>query len=376
MSTSRAVLVVGGGTAGNTLAVLLRRAGAAVDLVESKQDWDATAGSGITLQGNALRVLREVGIWDELRAQGYPFDSLGIRAPDGSLLHVGDDLRTGGPDLPATLGTDRAQLQRLLIDRVRGAGAEVRLATTVTSLRQQSDQVEVAFSDGTGGHYDLVVGADGLHSRIRSLIGIPDQPVATGMEIWRAAVPRPPEVTRTEIVYGGRCCIAGYCPTGDRTMYAYLVERSRGRASPPRSSHAAQMRSLAADYGGPWRRIRAALTDSAAVNHTRFDHMLIAGPWHRGRVVLVGDAAHCCPPTLAQGAAMSLEDASVLAELLATRKAWDERLFAEYQRRRMPRVRPVVEASVRITRELLAGADGAAIPEIMEPATSGLQEAP
>ena len=376
MSTSRAVLVVGGGTTGNALAMLLRRVGVAVDLVESKQDWDATAGSGITLQGNALRVLREVGVWGDLRAQGYSFDSLGIRAPDGSLLHVGDDLRTGGPELPATLGTDRAQLQRLLIDRVRGAGVEVRLATTITSLQQHPDQVEAAFSDGTGGHYDLVVGADGLHSRTRELIGIPDRPAPTGMDIWRAAVPRPPEVTRTEIIYGGRCCIAGYCPTGQRSMYAYLVERTRDGKNLPRSSYAAEMRSLAEGYGGPWRGVRAALADSAQVNRTRFDHMLIAGPWHRGRVVLAGDAAHCCPPTLAQGAAMSLEDASVLAELLTTRNAWDEPLLAEYQQRRSRRVRPVVEASVQITKKLLAGADGAAIPEIMEPAMSGLQEAP
>src|ERR1051325_4335127 len=96
MAPSRNVLVIGGGAAGNALTILLRRAGAAVDLVEAKQDWNATAGSGITLQGNALRVLRDLGVWEQVEASGYGFGSVGITAPHGTALHVQDDLRTGG----------------------------------------------------------------------------------------------------------------------------------------------------------------------------------------------------------------------------------------------------------------------------------------
>ncbi|WP_031034902.1 FAD-dependent monooxygenase, partial [Streptomyces sp. NRRL WC-3725] len=73
MSTPRKVLVVGGGAAGNTVTILLRRAGVEVDLVEAKDDWNATAGSGITLQGNALRVLRELGVWEDVKASGFAF---------------------------------------------------------------------------------------------------------------------------------------------------------------------------------------------------------------------------------------------------------------------------------------------------------------
>jgi 2-polyprenyl-6-methoxyphenol hydroxylase-like FAD-dependent oxidoreductase len=102
----RSVLVIGGGAAGTTAAILLADAGVGVDLVEAKPDPTAV-GSGITLQGNALRVLRQAGVWERVAAAGYPFDSLGIRAPDpaGTLVAEFPDVRTGGPDLPATVAT-------------------------------------------------------------------------------------------------------------------------------------------------------------------------------------------------------------------------------------------------------------------------------
>ena len=114
-SAPRSVLVIGGGAAGNAATILLRRAGLAVDLIEAKDDWNATAGSGITLQGNALRVLRELGVWEQVKASGFGFGSVGITAPDGTVLHVARDIRTGGDDLPATVGMQRPRLQRVLI---------------------------------------------------------------------------------------------------------------------------------------------------------------------------------------------------------------------------------------------------------------------
>ncbi|KUL43827.1 2-polyprenyl-6-methoxyphenol hydroxylase [Streptomyces sp. NRRL F-4489] len=374
--TPRSVLVVGGGTAGNGLTVLLRRAGIAVDLVEAEADWNATAGSGITLQGNALRVLREIGVWEQVRDLGFPSHELAILAVDGTVRHVRKDIRTGGDGLPATVGMRRPQLQRLLIDAVRASGARVRLGTTVTGLRQDAGGVDVRFSDGGEGRYDLVVAADGLNSATRALIGIEDRPAPTGMAIWRAPAPRPRHVRRTEIVYGGPCFIAGYCPTSEHTVYAYLAERNRDRATLPPSAYAEEMRALAAGYGGAWEEIRASITDSAQVNYTWFDRLLVEGPWHRGRVVLAGDAAHCCPPTLAQGAAMSLEDIAVLAELLTTRADWDDRLFADYRDRRLPRVRTVVDASVRLGQWLLDGVRDADVPGLIGRTMAVLEEQP
>src|SRR3954464_12116304 len=119
------VLIVGGGTAGWALAVLLARGGVAVEIAEIKPDAGAL-GSGITLQGNALRILRDLGVWERLSASGYAFDVLGLRAPDGTLIAEIPDARTGGPDLPATLGMNRPELAAVLAEAVRDAGATVR----------------------------------------------------------------------------------------------------------------------------------------------------------------------------------------------------------------------------------------------------------
>ncbi|MDN3245139.1 FAD-dependent oxidoreductase [Streptomyces mutabilis] len=376
MTQPRTVLVVGGGAAGNAVTILLRRAGIAVDLIEAKDDWNATAGSGITLQGNALRVLRELGVWEQVEASGFGFGSVGITAPDGTVLHAQDDLRTGGEDLPATVGMQRPRLQRILIEAVRASGATVRLGTTAEILDQDADGVSVRLSDGTEARYDLIVAADGLGSTTRAAIGITDKPEPTGMAIWRIAAPRPAGVVRTDLAYGGPAYIAGYCPTSETTLYAYVVEANRDRASIPPESYAEEMRRLSSAYGGHWPEITEHITDPAKVNYTWFDRMLVEGSWHRGRVVLIGDAAHCCPPTLAQGAALSLEDAWVLAQMLTGTDEWDDALFQAYYERRIARVRPVVEASVQIGQWQLDGVRDADVPGLMARTMTMLRELP
>lgn len=348
MTAVRSVLVVGGGVAGCATGALLARAGVAVDLVETKADV-TTSGSGITLQGNALRVLRDLDVYDAVAARGYPFDVLGLRAPDGTVLAEFPDARTGGDDLPATLGMPRPDLARVLVDRAAADGVKVRYSTTVTTVSTDGD---VTFSDGSQGRYDLVVAADGVRSKVRELAGIEVAVDPVGMGIWRVFTTRPPEVTRTDLTYGGAAYIAGYCPTGEDSLYAYLVEDAQDRWDLGPEESLTVVRELAGRYGGPWAAIRDRMTDPARVNYTQFESHVVDAPWHRGRVVLAGDAAHSCPPTLAQGAAQALEDAAVLAEELLAGEDTDAALTA-YGDRRLPRARTVVDASVQLARWLL-----------------------
>jgi 2-polyprenyl-6-methoxyphenol hydroxylase-like FAD-dependent oxidoreductase len=343
------VLVVGAGLAGTATAIGLAAGGVAVDLIDVKPEINAV-GSGITLQGNGLRELRRLAVLDEVLAAGYAFDTLGIRAPDpaGTLLAEILDVGSGGPDLPATVGLPRPVLARILADRAATAGAKLRLGTTVRSLAQDRSGVDVVFSDGSAGRYDLVVAADGIRSATRRMIGISDEPRPTGMGIFRAFGPRPDSVTRTDLYYGGRCYIAGYCPTGEATLYAYLVEDAQDRSAMAPAERLAAMRELAEAYHGPWDDIRVSLTDPHAVNYTWFEALVVPAPWNRGRVVLVGDAAHACPPTLAQGGAQALEDAAVLTELLLSRTVVDGELWSAFTGRRFDRAKAVVEASCQL----------------------------
>ena len=185
-------LVVGGGAAGAATAILLAEAGVAVDLVEAQPEVSAL-GSGITLQGNALRVLRRLGVLEQCAALGYECSGLLVRAadPDATVLAQLPDLRFGGPDLPGTMGMYRPDLARVLMARADEVGVTARFATTVEALDQDPDGVDVRFADGTQRRYDLVVGADGVRSATRHLLGIPLDTRALGMGAWRMVAPRP-----------------------------------------------------------------------------------------------------------------------------------------------------------------------------------------
>jgi 2-polyprenyl-6-methoxyphenol hydroxylase-like FAD-dependent oxidoreductase len=128
MAAVQNVGIVGAGAAGLAAAILLADAGIQVEILE-KADAPQTLGSGITLQGNALRVLRQLGVWDQVEAKGYGFSTLGLRAPDpaGTVITVLEDIRTGGDDLPATMGMYRPDLTAILRERAEKAGARHQL---------------------------------------------------------------------------------------------------------------------------------------------------------------------------------------------------------------------------------------------------------
>jgi 2-polyprenyl-6-methoxyphenol hydroxylase-like FAD-dependent oxidoreductase len=359
------VLVVGSGLAGAATAIHLAQAGVAVDLIEIKPDV-AAIGSGITLQGNALRELRALGVWDQVLAAGYVFDTTGIRAPDpdGTVVAEIADAKTGGPDLPAAMGMPRPELAHILADRATEVGVKVRFGTTFTELTQDETGVDVTFSDTSTGRYDVVVGADGVRSWTRRALGINLETKSVGMGIWRAFGPRPASVTRTDLYYGGPSYIAGYCPTGEDSLYAYIVEDAQDRSALSPDEQLATMKQLSQAYHGPWDEIRETLTDPSRVNYTWFETHVLDVPWNRGRVVLIGDAAHTCPPTIAQGGAMALEDAVVLAELLTERATLDQGLWDAFTARRYERAKTVVDASNQLAQWQLEHVQGD-IPSLM-----------
>jgi 2-polyprenyl-6-methoxyphenol hydroxylase-like FAD-dependent oxidoreductase len=357
MSAVNKVAIAGAGAVGLAAAIQLAKAGVEVDVFEAKPELTAL-GSGISLQGNALRVFDALGAWDDIRAAGFAFEGLNLRAPGPGAPIVAElpDVKTGGPDYPAAMGMPRPALAEILLDHAQRAGANVRFGAKVTGFAETADAaVEVSVNDEPAGVYDLLIGADGLNSTVRDALGVDTKPEPNGMGIWRAFVSRPAEVQRTELYYGGPVYIAGYTPTGEGTMYAFLVEKAQDRFGVSDEEATRIMLEESRAYDGPWNAIRADLEKGAHANYTWFTKHIVEAPWNRGRVVIIGDAAHSCPPTIAQGAAQGLEDALVLTELLTTRDAVDQELWDAFHARRLPRAKAVVEASVQLAQWQIDG---------------------
>ncbi|OIJ62663.1 FAD-dependent monooxygenase [Streptomyces mangrovisoli] len=368
------VLVVGGGITGSVLCLALAQRGAEVELVEISPQWFGV-GHGITLQGNALKALRSVGVLDRVLKRAVPFDLMRLRRADGGLITELPTPHTGGPDLPSTAGALRSDLQDALCEAVRAHGVTVRLGLSVGRLDQAPGHVDVTFTDGSTGRYDLVVGADGVNSATRALIGLPQRPRPVGMSIFRVVAARPPEMDCAEVYYGGPRFKAGYSPISPDQCYAYLLDENLDASLVGPRAPLAVLRERGAGYGGTWGRVLDALAPDTAVDHRWIEALFVDGDWYRGRVLVVGDAAHACPPLIAQGAAMCMEDAVLLAELVTGGEQLP-RALAGFMARRLPRVRMVLENSLRLAEwEIHPGTPGADPARIMSETLDSLTAA-
>lgn len=348
MARTEKVLVIGAGIAGLTLAIALRRVGIAVDVVEIKSDVREQPGVGLSMQGNALAALGRLGLAAAVLRHGVPGCYINLRRPDGTILARQTIAPTGGPGYPGTAGISRSRLHAVLLDAATDAGAAPRLGTSFERIDDRGDVVDVRFTDGSVGHYDLVVGADGLYSKVRGLLFPDVKPRYLGQAVWRAGVKRSPGNYTTELHLGGPAGAVGLCPISEDMAYLYVVESAPAGARYPDDQLARIMGEKVSAY--PHAMVQQAATQlpgSTSISYRPLEALLLDGPWHRNRVMVIGDGAHCGPPVLAQGAAMAIEDAVVLAELLAQGGALAQTLQV-FNARRLPRAAMIVNNSVQL----------------------------
>ena len=205
----------------------------------------------------------------------------------------------------------------------------------------------MTLSDGSTETVDLLVGADGIRSKVRGMIGIEDQPKPVGMGIWRTVAKRPAEMDCSELYFGGPKYKAGYTPISEDLCYAFLLEENLDRSFVGEGPRGAELKERGQGYGGIWGQVRDSLADDAIVNYQWIEAICVDSPWFRGRTIIIGDAAHACPPLIAQGAAMCAEDAVILAEMLTSGSSVDEVLPA-FMERRFPRVKMVLDNSLTL----------------------------
>ena len=323
MATTRA-LVVGAGIGGLAVARTLARAGVAVEVVERRPAWDEE-GTGIYLPGNACRALRALGLEQAVAERAVAIPRQRFSDDRGRLL-LEVDLAKLWDGVGPCLALPRADFHAVLRE---GAGnAPVRLGAEIRALDDREGSVAVELGDGTAADYDVVVGADGIHSTVRRLI-FGDEATARplGQTGWRFVTACPPEITTWSVLLGRRTAFLTI-PVGSGRVYCYADVASR-----PGDDRQKDLGSFSR-FAEPV----PALLESVAGHdlHRSAIEEVALDSWVRGRVVLIGDAAHATSPNMAEGAAMALEDALVLAECL--RRPGDiPAALAAFEARRRPR---------------------------------------
>ena len=336
------ILVIGGGIGGLTAAIALRRKGFAVDLIERDPDW-SVYGVGIIQQSNVVRAMDELGLLDDYVAAGRGFDQVEVYIPTGQRVAIVPSPKLV-EDKPANMGIARPALQKVLADSARGAGTAIRLGLTATAFDDDGTGVTVTFSDGSRGRYDIVIAADGIYSETRRAL-FPDapEPEFTGQSVWRYNLPRPADLVGLW-VFNGPTGI-GLVPMSETEMYMFVTTPEPDNPRYPANTLAHTMRGKLASVPAPQiRALAEQIVDDDGVVYRPLEAFFLDGPWHKGRIVLLGDAVHATTPHLGQGAGMAIEDSIVLADEL--RKASEPiAAFEAYRARRLDRCRYIVEAS-------------------------------
>ena len=341
------VLISGAGIAGLALATALGRRDVHVDVVEVKED-NAVQGIGISVPANAVRALSRLGVIEEFLEAGLVFDSYRLYDVDGHLAVEVPMPSDRGDGLPSYVGVPRPAYANILAGAAQRAGATIAFGTTIESVVEEEDGVSVVFSDGRSDKYDVLVGADGIRSQTRRrLFGVDSQPLYSGVGAWRVEVPRPPEVTYMA-TWQGLGSRAGLIPINQASMYLFFVDahpESQPEYVYPNQGRLHEIfRRRLAEYSGVVADIRDSIDASSTVVYTPFERVLLPLPWHKGRSVVMGDAAHAMSANVSQGASAAREAALVLAEELGGETSVDEALTA-YGERRFPRTTFVQDLS-------------------------------
>lgn len=365
-------LIVGGGIGGMSTAIALRRLGIEVDLIDIDPDW-RVYGAGITITGPSLRAFRALGVLDEVMTRGFTADGTTVCGQDGKALYELVSPGLDGGASPGGGGILRPVLHSILSAHTRASGTNIRLGLSVRDLKQSADKVDVEFTDGSRGVYDLVVGADGLFSTLRAQL-FPNAPAPQFQHqiCWRMRAPRPPEIDRRHYFLGGPVKV-GLNPVSQDEMYLFLLETVKEKIKPDPEALRVGLRRLLEGYGGALSLVRDGIGDDTEIIYRPLETFQPWSPWTQGRVVLIGDAVHPTLPQLASGAGLAVEDALVLAEELARASSVPQALEA-FMRRRFTRCAMTMTNALEISRREKAGEPAQAQTELVEASLRALAE--
>jgi 2-polyprenyl-6-methoxyphenol hydroxylase-like FAD-dependent oxidoreductase len=356
MAGIRTALVIGGGIAGPVAALALRKAGIAATVYEAYDAAAIDAGAMLTIAPNGLAALDVIGLADAVAAAGHDLHSMVMEKGSGKRLMTVATL----PGLPPSCTILRRELVRVIHEAVVAAGIAVEYGKRLVGVEEGPECVTAKFDDGSTATADVLIGADGIHSLVRTLID-PEAPGPeyTGLMSFGFA----------DFSADGRLSDAGHGPI-DAMHFAFGKKSFYGYWAQPDGTDAffsnfpqEQPMSLAEARAVPKELWLAKLRASHIGDRpgerlfaeTSVDKMLVAGPmermpsvphWHRGRVVLLGDSVHAPSSSSGQGASLAIESAIELARCL---RDIDDvaAAFAAYENLRRERVEKISEQAAR-----------------------------
>lgn len=350
ISPAKSALVVGAGIGGLTAAAALRRAGIDVVLCERGPELRA-AGFGLSVQSNAMNALRtlDLGIDEELLRVGGQARSFTFRRPDGSDLRRVDvaaiDAELGAP----AVAVSRKSLHDVLLAAC-GEDLRVELGADAVGFTETADAVQVEFADGRSLSADVLVGADGINSAIRAQLHGSQPPRPGKFVCWLALVPfaHPAIEPGASIHYWGRGMRFGIHDIGHGNVYWWATMTTTAEQAADWRHGKDDLLRRFASWAPEITDIITATPESDILALPAQDRPPLTA-WGRGRVTLLGDAAHPMLPSLGQGANSAIEDAVVLAHALATHDAAETALRV-YEQRRIPRTTMLVDGSRKLGR--------------------------
>ncbi|KAJ1547876.1 hypothetical protein HK405_004728 [Cladochytrium tenue] len=366
------VLVIGAGVAGPLVAVALKRAGHDVEIFDRvKPPAAATAegslpiwlpgdiGGGISMQGNSLRVLNRLGLYDELAEKSTRLEDMDMRTFSGRLIAT---FKMGKMDSFGSLDVLRSTLAKISTSALNKEGVNVVVGKRLVGVQQSSDGalgVTAHFEDGTSAQGDILIGADGIHSATRAAILPPGTiPVKSDFVGYIGISEHSPDIGfdskaltfQLDNSSGRSTWIAR---SSDSRVLWCMFETKPGDIAQndtwdsveDLSAEKVRMTDMAKRWGLPdW--FERMIAKSVRIMPVRFSYLEPLPSWHAGNCVLIGDAAHAMMPFVGQGAGTSIEDTEILAALLTKFPSDPRRAFALFEELQRPRVEKIAKTSV------------------------------
>ncbi len=330
-------LIIGAGIGGLAAGIALRQVGWDVEIFERSEELK-DVGAGISLWANALHALAKLGLGNSLKSASCQYAIGGLRTSDGKTL-----VTVSMTELEQQVGVPivmvhRADLLSMLHETL--GNNRVQLGHRCIGIQQDQTGVTAQFDNRNTASADILIGADGLNSVVRAALHGDRPPRYAGCTAWRAVVPFDVSAVQATESWG-RGSVFGQVPMSEDRVYWYATKNC-----PPgqcQSEHKPELRQLFRGWHAPIEELIEATPESAILRNDIFDRPPLK-TWGRGRVTLLGDAAHPMTPYLGQGGCQALEDAVVLGQCLTTHPDIESALRA-YESLRIPRVNALVQRS-------------------------------